>query len=84
MLVVRQVLLEVLLVAVELQGLADVLAVIDVGNDALLRLFGLGGVLRALEVIFVEVLLHLFALLEGSQVLVTTSTKGYILCLMFS
>lgn len=84
MLVVCQVLLEVLLVTVQFQRLADVLAVVHVWDDALFGLFRLCGVFRSLEVILIEVLLDLFAFLKSSQVLITTSTNIYIFCLIFS
>jgi hypothetical protein len=68
-LVVLEVLLEVALVVVQLEGLADVLAVVVEGDDALLGLLGLSSVVRSLQVVLVQVLLHILALLEGSQVL---------------
>lgn len=69
MIVVMQVLLEMPLVVVKLQCLPDVLAVVIEGNGPLLRLFLTAAL--CLQVVLVQVFLHIFALLKCCQILLT-------------
>lgn len=70
-LVVLEILLEVTFVIVQLQSLADVLAIIVEGNSAFLSLLGLGSAVSCFQVVLVQIFLHILAFLEGSQIFLT-------------
>lgn len=70
-LVVLEVLLEVTFVIVQFESLANILAVVIEGNGAFLGQLWLSSAISCLQVIFVQIFLHVLSLLESGQIFLT-------------